>query len=144
MIRKIGAALAIAAGALAVTAIAAPAYAGTPGDGTINAGEVVVWRDANFTGPFWDFSNTQAQYPNDTTGTAKFAGTPATKINDNTSSIANYDAAHYVRAYVNYDFDGAYLQLLPYGVVNGSLSYAYSSLGTTFNENLSSHQVAGP
>jgi hypothetical protein len=143
MIRRIGAALAIAAGALAVTGIAAPAYAGTPGDGTPNPGEVVVWRDANFTGPLWDFSNQQAQYPNDTTGTIKFAGTPATKVNDNASSIANYDATNYVRAYVDYDYNGASLQMLPYGVVQTSLSYSYSGLGT-FDDNLSSHKVAGP
>jgi len=145
MIRKIGAALAIAAGALAVTGMAAPAYASGPGDGTINPGEVIVWKDAGFTGAKWDFANQVAQYPNVTTpaGTPVFAGTPAVKINDNTSSIANYDATHYVRAYVDYDYTGAYIQLLPYGVVSGGLSYAYTSLGT-FDDNLSSHKVAGP
>ena len=143
MIRKIGAGLAVAAGALAVVGIAAPAYAGVPDDGVINQGEVVVWKDAGFTGVYEDFANHVAQYANVATGTVVFTGATPTKVNDNASSIANYDAVHYVRAYVDYDYNGAYIQLLPYGVVNGSLSYAYSSLGT-FNENLSSHKVAGP
>ena len=138
MIRKTVAALAVAAGFAGAIGIAGPAFAAP--NGSPNAGEVVLWRDTGFTGPLYDFDNDETCYPNDTT--VAFYGDLATKVNDNASSIANYDAANYVRAYVNYDYDGAYLQLLPYGVVNGSQSYAYSSLGT-FNNQFSSHKVAG-
>jgi Peptidase inhibitor family I36 len=140
MIRKTAAALAVAAGFLGVIGMAGPAFAG-PGNGTPEAGEVVLWKNTGFTGPLRDFDNNEASYPNDLS--APFIGDSSTKVNDNASSIANYDATHYVRAYVDYNYQGAYLQLLPYGVTSGGLSYAYSSLGA-FNESLSSHQVAGP
>lgn len=142
MIRKIGVALAITAGALAVTGVAAPAYAGKPGDGTINVGEVVLWKNTNFSGPLYDAPNALTSYPEGATPLT-FVG-DTTKVNDNVSSIANYDAANYVRAYVDYGPSGAFIQLLPYGVVSGTQSYAYSSLNATFNDNLSAHQVAGP
>jgi hypothetical protein len=58
MIRKIGAALAIAAGALAAAGFAAPAQAATQGDKIIDLGEVVVWKDQNFVGQFYDFGPT--------------------------------------------------------------------------------------
>lgn len=66
----------------------------------------------------------------------------ATGIDNNTSSIVNY-STNYVRAYANSNYTGAYIQLLPYGQTVGTLSYAYSSLGT-LNNALSSHKVAGP
>lgn len=294
MIRKIGAALAIAAGAIAAVGVAAPASASN-GDKIIDAGEVVVWKDASFVGQFYDFGPTSpTTYPSATvpsfdncanlagwfvnsdettrkpdataaglqfnstdlihhnitgvttetlspgtyvastppgqpsffsvevdsgTGTygtlrwdptngkwnmttggnyfedpsatavvnhfgkshtvvrfgvgftqtppgtvtttvssVTFAGTtypltcnlPAfgtapgtlTPIDNNTSSIVNYSSS-YVRAYADGNYQGAYIQLLPYGQTSGSLSYAYSSLGS-LNESLSSHKVAGP
>ncbi|MCY1139152.1 hypothetical protein OWR29_14230 [Actinoplanes sp. Pm04-4] len=66
----------------------------------------------------------------------------ATAIDNNTSSIINYSNS-YVRAYANANYQGAYIQLLPYGQSVGTLSYAYSSLGSLDNQ-LSSHKVAGP
>lgn len=66
----------------------------------------------------------------------------STAVNNNTSSIANH-STNYVRAYANSNYQGAYIQLLPYGQTFGTLSYAYSSLGT-LNETLSSHKIAGP
>ncbi|WP_250030819.1 hypothetical protein [Paractinoplanes maris] len=294
MIRKIGTALAIAAGAIAAVGVAAPASA-SQGDKIIDAGEVVVWKDANFVGQFYDFGTTAPSYPNftvpsftncpnlagwfvnpdettrepeptaaglkftgpdlihrtisgvttDNITPGTFAASPApdqpsffsvevdggtpntygtlrwntttnkwnmvanggtfyedasatavvtaagksktvvrfgvgytqnppgtvattvssvtfqgttypltcnqtfgtapgtvTAIDNNTSSIINYSTS-YVRAYANANYSGAYLQLLPYGQTSGSLSYAYSSLGS-LNESLSSHRVAGP
>jgi hypothetical protein len=296
MIRKIGAALAIAAGAFAAVGVAAPANASN-GDKIIDAGEVVVWKDTNFVGQFYDFGTTSpTTYPSATVpsfdncanlagwfvnpdettrkpdatapglkfepadlihhnvtgvttdsltpgtyvaspapdqpsffsvevdggtpgsygtlrwnptnskwsmvanggtfyedanattvvnlagksktvvrfgvgytqtppGTVttvvssiRFNGTtypltcdlPAfgtapgtlTPIDNNTSSIVNYSTS-YVRAYADSNYQGAYIQLLPYGHTNGTLSYAYSSLGS-LNESLSSHKVAGP
>jgi hypothetical protein len=66
-----------------------------------------------------------------------------TPIDDNTSSIANYSSS-YVQAFVDGNYTGAHIQLLPYlSPTSGGLSYAYSSLGTLDNK-LSSHKVAGP
>jgi hypothetical protein len=70
------------------------------------------------------------------------AGRISTPIDNNASSIVNYSTS-YVRAYADSNYTGAYIQLLPYGHTNGTLSYAYSSLGS-LNESLSSHKVAGP
>ena len=74
-----------------------------------------------------------------TFGTAPGA---VTAIDDNTSSIANY-SSNYIRAYVDANYTGSYIQLLPYLQSGGGFSYAYSSLGTLDNQ-LSSHKVAGP
>jgi hypothetical protein len=145
MIRKIGAALAIAAGALAAAGVAAPANASN-GDKIIDSGEVIVWKDANFVGQFYDFGTDSSGYP--TTAAQPAFGTGAgptglTPINDNTSSIANYSSS-YVQAFVDGNYMGAHIQLLPYeSPTSGGLSYAYSSLGTLDNQ-LSSHKVAGP
>ncbi len=144
MIRKIGAALAIAAGALAVTGVAAPAYASN-GDKVIDSGEVIVWKDASFVGQFYDFGvDSNGLYPTSTTAQPAFGSTAGslTAINDNTSSIANYSTS-YIRAYVDGNYTGSYIQLLPYLQSGGGFSYAYSSLGTLDNQ-LSSHKVAGP
>ncbi|MGX6602158.1 peptidase inhibitor family I36 protein [Micromonosporaceae bacterium Da 78-11] len=65
-----------------------------------------------------------------------------TAIDNNTSSIVNYSSS-YVRAYADSNYQGAYIQLLPYGQTNGTLSYAYSGLGS-LNDSLSSHKVGGP
>jgi len=63
MIRKFGAALAIAAGAFAAIGVAAPAQA-AQGDKIIDLGEVVVWKDQAFTGQFYDFGTTSpTTYP---------------------------------------------------------------------------------
>ncbi|MCO8277328.1 peptidase inhibitor family I36 protein [Actinoplanes sp. TRM 88003] len=303
MIRKIGTALAIAAGAIAAVGVAAPASAAN-GDKVIDTGEVVVWKDANLTGQFYDFGTTVPAYPSvtavnfdncpnlnndkwfvnpdetarkptatanglefnstdlihrnvagtlstddldpgtytasptpdqpsffsvevfggtsDSYGTLRWdpatglwsmtvppsrpnpgyyddvdpsvvvtqagksknvvrfgvgytnnpAGTVTTVVSDvtfqgvtykldcknlpafgtppatttaidnNGSSIVNYSNS-YVRAYANANYTGTYIQLLPYGQAIGTLSYAYSTLGTLDNA-LSSHRVAGP
>jgi hypothetical protein len=139
MIRKTAAALAVAAGFAGVIGLAAPALAATNGNGIPEVGEVVLWRDTNFVGPLRDFDTDEICYPNDLS--QPFIGDATTKVNDNASSIVNYDAAHYIRAYIDCNYQGAYLQLLPYGVTSGGLSYAYSSLGT-FDNKFSSHKIA--
>jgi hypothetical protein len=145
MNRKIGAAVAIAAAALGAVAISAPAYAGN-GNHTPEPGEVMVFQDTNFAGNNWDFPNTVQTYPTTVNTTiavptdAQFGtGTTAKPIDNNTSSIANYDS-HTVRAYTGAGKTGSFLTLLPYNTVGGGDSWAYSSLGS-FDDTFSSHAV---
>ncbi|GFJ91209.1 hypothetical protein [Phytohabitans rumicis] len=59
-------------------------------------------------------------------------------LNDNASSIANYDSGYSLRTYYHSNYTYPYISVLPYGQASGGTSYAYYSLGS-FNDELSSH-----
>lgn len=132
-IRKaIVAGVAVVGAALGGLGAAGPASAAS-GDGVINWGEFVLWRDSNYSGPLYDAYNNIYNY------SGYYFVNSVTQLNDRASSIANYDQTYSVRTYVNAGYAGSYISVLPYGQASGSVSYAYYSLGS-FNDQLSSHQ----
>jgi|tagenome__1003787_1003787.scaffolds.fasta_scaffold20976329_3 hypothetical protein len=88
-------AAAIAAALAGVTAgtgaPAVPAFT-TSGNGVMETGEFVLWRDANFTGPLYDEFNHRSNYNGLT-----YVGTNIS-IDNSASSAANYDATIGVQA----------------------------------------------
>jgi hypothetical protein len=138
MIRKTAAALAVAAGFAAVIGIAGPAFAGTPGNGTPESDEIVLWRDSGFAGNvLYDAPAGTQTTPWDYTGT--FRHDSSTPINNNVSSIANY-TSHYGVAWTGAGATGASLILAPYNTAPGGTSWAYSSLGT-YDDSFSSQYI---
>jgi hypothetical protein len=131
MIRKTGAALAIATGVLGVIAVATPAMA-APEDGVINAGEFVLFEGKNYVGSRYD---TNVSVNNYTVGPKLFHnGNP---LNDKARSVANY-SGYFVRAYEN-AYAGADLLVYPYNTSSGAQSWAYYDLGN-LDLQISSHQ----
>ncbi|GIF21690.1 hypothetical protein BJ973_004865 [Actinoplanes tereljensis] len=133
MIRKTGVALAITAGVLGVAAISAPAFAAS-GNGVIETGEFVLWKNSSYGAQLRDEYSAVSNY-ND----GRYFVNSTTKLNDNASSIANYDNSLGVRTYTDSGYSGSYISVLAYGQASGSISWAYSSLGG-FNDELSSHK----
>lgn len=131
--RAMAAIAAISAGAIgSLIGLTAPASA-TSGNGVIETGEFVVWKDSGFNAQLYDAFLSVSNYSgrtfvNSTTG-----------LNDNASSIANYDNNLSVRTHIDANQSGAYISVLPFGQASGSISWAYSGLGG-FNDRLSSHE----
>lgn len=133
-IKKAIAATAVAAGlaAASVFGVAAPASAGS-GDGVINYGEFVLWKDSNYSSSLFDRDSALSNY------SGYYFINSGTGLNDNASSIANYHQTRGLRTYQHANYTYPYISVLAYGQASGNVSYAYYSLGS-FNDNLSSHQ----
>jgi hypothetical protein len=118
-------------GALGGTfAVAAPASAVTSEDGLIDFDELVLWRDTSFSGPLFDEFFGLSDYR-----TKNFIGT-STNLNDNVSSLANYDDVFSVNVFSNINCTGAPLTL---NTIGGTLWFS-SNLGSFgLNDQLSSH-----
>src|SRR3954462_14364710 len=116
-------AAAIAAALAGVTAgtgaPAVPAFT-TSGNGVMETGEFVLWRDANFTGPLYDEFNHRSNYDGLT-----YVGTNVS-IDNSASSAANYDATTGVQAFVLRNWGGAMIQFLRQGQVSGVNSWFYN------------------
>ncbi|MEU4236114.1 peptidase inhibitor family I36 protein [Actinoplanes sp. NPDC026619] len=139
MIRKTGAALAIAAGVLGAVALSTSAFAAP--NGVANLGEFVVFEDANYLGGVYDTTGDVTNYTLPLTAPPTYFGTTRT-VNDSGSSVANYSSS-FVRAYVNaidtgIANGGAYINVYPYQTSSGSQSWAYYNL-SSFDNAISSH-----
>lgn len=111
---------------LAIGAIggAAPAFA-SEGDGVIQDGEFIVWRDCGFTGPIYDFASVKYDY------TGFIFINDVQPVNDRGSSVANYSGVNQVNAYYHAYFGGPRLIVNPRGSIN--------LCGGPFDNQLSSH-----
>jgi hypothetical protein len=99
------------AGVLASTVVsAAPAFAG-PGE------PIVLWRDANFTGPFHSDPNHALNYD------GRFFGGTRVRVDNNASSVANYDRDVGVQIFTLRNRGGGHLQLAKFGFVGGGLKW---------------------
>ncbi|GAA4695314.1 peptidase inhibitor family I36 protein [Phytohabitans rumicis] len=130
--RRAIAAFAAVAGILTATmATAAPASAASR-NGVIESGEFVLWLHSNYTGALFD------DYGNEDNYSGHYFINSTAGLNDNASSIANYDSGYSLRTYYHSNYTYPYISVLPYGQASGGTSYAYYSLGS-FNDELSSH-----
>jgi hypothetical protein len=131
-IKKVVAALAVAVVMLTgLVGVATPASAGN-GDGVIEYGEFVLWRDSNYGNPLYDSNGNLANY------SGYYFVNSVTGLNDNASSIANYHQTRSLRTYYHANYTYPYISVLPYGQASGGVSWAYYALGS-YNDQLSSH-----
>jgi hypothetical protein len=126
----------------AVMATATPAPA-AEGDGEIQDGEFVVWRDCDFKGPFVDFAADHTTYrgfafreelPPDEDEPP--GGEPAVRVDpvdNNTSAVANLSTVNSVNAYLGAGFSGPRLVVLP------GQRFDLCVLPSVFNDQVSSH-----
>jgi hypothetical protein len=106
-----------------------------PRDGVVESGELVLWRDANYSGSIFDDPDYNDTYIGD------YFVNSTNGLNDQVSALANYNLNLRVQVYDYQHCTGPYLSVLRYGQVSGSASWAYTypSMGG-FNDILSSHQ----
>ena len=142
---KLKRALAIVAVAVSVPTAtllpATPAFA-AEGDGIPNNEEFVLWENAGFTGPLYDFATPRFTYP----ASLRFIGSRES-VNNSASSGANYRANQQVIAFRLSNFGGFSIRFLQFGNVVGTESWFYDRAGLArFNldDALSSHQFSNP
>lgn len=104
----------------------APAFA-SEGDGVIQSGEFVGWRDCNTGSPFFDFAGDHTNY------NSIYFVNDVYKVNDMISLVYNTSTVNSVNAFVDNNYVGARLVLLPGQMLN------LCGTATAFNDKLSSH-----
>lgn len=116
---------ALAAMACGVLGSAAPAFA-SEGDGVMQGGEFIVWRDCHYTGPIYDYASVHDRY-------SEFFINDVTPVDEHVSSVRNMSTVNSVNAFLNVNLTGPKMVVLP------GKNFDLCSEVPAFNEGISSH-----
>jgi len=106
--------------------IASPAFA-EEGDGVIDSGEFIVYRDCSYASPFYDFATDHTNY------SGIYFVNAFELVDNNGTILANHSRVNSVNAFVGPSYTGPRLIVLP------TRHFELCETATVFDNQISSH-----